>query len=105
MANIPTKALNLQEKLGNMHVTKLINEGRLSLEPNVMFGSFNVTNGRYTGQILKTAAEGIGRLVGRFGIYEGQFKNGVADGWGGFIDKNANHYEGMLKNGLYHGDG
>ena len=88
-----------------MHVTKLINEGRLKLEPKIQFGRFNVTNGEYLGQISKTAAEGIGRLQGSFGIFEGQFKNGVAEGWGGYIDKSGNHYEGMLSNGLYHGDG
>lgn len=42
-------------------------------------------------------ADGIGRTLSKkYGIYEGQFVNGVPAGWGSIIDPQLNHYEGYL---------
>ena len=51
----------------------------------------------YQGGWNKNAADGVGRTVSPLvGIYEGQFVNGLAKGWGSVIDKKLNHYEGYL---------
>lgn len=43
-------------------------------------------------------ADGIGRAISlKYGIYEGQWADGVPSGWGSMIEPKLNHYEGNLK--------
>lgn len=46
----------------------------------------------------KKVANGIGRTISAtYGVYEGQFVDGVPLGFGNIIDTKLNHYEGFLK--------
>lgn len=68
-------------------------------------GSFKVNNSFYIGQVQIATAQGIGKLFGDFGIYEGEFVSGKATGWARYIDSMGNYYEGLFQNGAYHGTG
>lgn len=51
-------------------------------------------------------AHGIGRAFGKWGMYEGQINNGMADGYGRLIlTQDRSLYIGEFRNNLYHGNG
>lgn len=50
-------------------------------------------------------ANGVGRAVGGFGIYEGQYRDGVPNGFGRMIFRNGNFYVGEFSEGKISGVG
>jgi hypothetical protein len=50
-------------------------------------------------------SQGFGRMHGLWGIYEGEFDQGVIHGYGRTIYSNLNQYQGQWTNGLYDGIG
>ena len=65
-------------------------------------------NFQYFGQVTddNLLANGIGKIIGTWGMYEGQIENGMANGYGRLILTNERSlYLGMFKNNKYHGAG
>ena len=64
------------------------------------------TNRYYIGQLDSfIQPHGVGRLIGdKTWIYEGQFRNGLANGYGRFIDV-GQVYTGQWQDGKFHGNG
>ncbi len=60
--------------------------------------------GTYTGTCLNGKANGPGKSVG-IDMYEGDFKDGYPDGYGRYIWRNKNHFEGKFKKGKLDGSG
>ncbi len=70
---------------------------------NIKNGLFNYADGTtYQGEFKNGIPEGWGRVEYSSGeIYEGDWKNGSANGYGIFTDKRGNEYSGIWKNGSY----
>lgn len=81
----------------------------------VLFSAFNIQQdsciinlptlkGKYEGDCKNGIANGKGRAVGT-DIYEGEFKNGLPHGKGTYQWKNGSIYTGQWREGLMHGEG
>lgn len=66
--------------------------------------SVDSLKGTYTGGCKKGLAEGHGTATGA-AIYDGNFKNGMPDGFGKYTWRNGDWYEGFWKEGKYEGRG
>lgn len=61
-------------------------------------------NGVYTGECKNGVAEGKGKAVGR-DAYEGDFKNGQFDGEGVYVWEDGDRYVGRFSKGKFDGNG
>ena len=60
----------------------------------------------WTGQLFRNkTAHGVGRATGGWGIFEGIYENGVANGYGRLIFRSNNYFEGTFVNGQIQGSG
>jgi len=60
---------------------------------------------QWKGQGHQEVGHGVGRDMGGFGLYEGQYFEGVAHGYGRIIWRNRNSYQGYFRDGKADGQG
>ena len=83
-------------------MTTLITTQKIVLDPTIPLGLLISEDSYYRGQLDNVnRAHGVGIASGKWGIYEGQFSKGYADGIGRIFDKNGTKYDGQFKNGKY----
>jgi hypothetical protein len=60
----------------------------------------------YSGNLnANLKADGLGRAFGSYGLYEGEFHNGLPNGYGRLILNHHNYYIGNFANGVYSNPG
>lgn len=104
---MPATVAPIYKRLGPFALEKYINAGKITDLQPLKINSLQPT-GSYKGQTnaAATAPEGLGRQVSTAtGLYEGEFKDSVWNGFGRLIDPKGNTYIGNFIGGKYFGLG
>jgi len=96
------KPFNLYRFIENATIVVPVHYSILDLKRDV---GPNSTRYQWKGQGHQEVGHGVGRAMGGFGLYEGQYFEGVAHGYGRIIWRNRNSYQGYFRDGKADGQG
>lgn len=72
------------------------------IDERVLFGEYN---GERQGELRHGEGTEIGEILWIDVIYEGEYKDGARDGYGKYVDRKGNIYQGQWKNDSPYGEG
>jgi len=93
------------EGFNKLDIKTMIDDGEIKYDTAITGYVLNQEDFVWIGQTKNMVGQGFGRSVGQWGMYEGELKDGVAQGWGRFISAQKIVYAGQWAAGVPEGAG
>ena len=88
-----------------LDIKTMVDDGELKYDAAVTGYVLNQADFVWIGQTKDMVGQGFGRSVGKWGMYEGELKDGAPQGWGRFISAQKIVYAGLWAAGVPEGAG